>query len=148
MKITLVTRQEAVSYLPLPLFTSTVPAGFPSPADDYIEGSLDLNQHLIKNPSATFFARASGESMTGAGILDGALLIIDKSITPRNGHIVIAAINGELTCKMLDIDKRLLLASNPAFKAIPIHGDLDFIIEGVVIHAINSLCASSHVCFS
>lgn len=139
MKVTLVARQEVESYLPLPLFTSTVPAGFPSPADDYIEDNLDLNQHLIKNPSATFFARACGDSMTGVGILDGALLIVDKSITPRNGQVVIAVINGELSCKLLDIDNQLLLSANPAFKAIPVNGEMDFMIEGVVIHAINSL---------
>ena len=141
MKVTPVSRQEAAFRLHLPLFASSVPAGFPSPADDYIETGLDLNQYLIKHPSATFFARASGDSMTGAGIRDGALLIVDKALAPRDGHVVIAAINGELTCKLLDMKNKLLRAANPAFKPIPINAETDLVIEGVVVHAINSLCS-------
>lgn len=139
MKVSIVDIQEAATYLPLPLFISAVPAGFPSPADDYIEERLDLNQHLIKNPSATYFARAEGNSMIGAGIQDGALLIIDRAITPQNGHVVIAAIDGELTCKRLDTKRQLLLADNPDFEPIVINRESELIIEGVVIHAINSL---------
>lgn len=87
--------------LELPLFTSTVPAGFPSPADDHIEGKLDLNEHLVRRPAATFFVRASGESMRGAGIFDGDLLIIDRGVTPQPDDIVIAILQGELTVKRL-----------------------------------------------
>jgi DNA polymerase V len=143
MKISLVEKQEVATFLPLPLFTSTVPAGFPSPADDYIEDSLDLNEYLIKHPSATYFARASGDSMIEKGILDKALLIVDRCLQARQGHVVIAAINGELTCKILDIKNRQLVAANPDYAPVPLNADMDFIIEGVVIHAINPLCTPS-----
>ncbi|MDF1749342.1 MAG: translesion error-prone DNA polymerase V autoproteolytic subunit [Alphaproteobacteria bacterium] len=84
----------------VPFMACRVSAGFPSPADDFIEGSLDLNS-LIEQPAATYFLRASGHSMIGAGIFDGDLLIVDRSITPRSGHIVIATIHGEFTVKRL-----------------------------------------------
>ena len=84
-----------------PLFISKVPAGFPSPADDYVEERVDLNAHLIKHPSATFFLRVKGESMTGAGIFDNDLVIVDRSLDPMSGSVVIAVIDGELTIKRL-----------------------------------------------
>lgn len=140
MKVTPVEKSELPSYLPLPLFSTQVAAGFPSPADDYIESGLDLNEYLIRSPSSTYLVRASGDSMTGCGIQDGALLVVDRSITPRQGHIVIAAVNGELTCKLLDIKGRQLLAGNGAYAPIPITEEADLSIEGVVVHAINSLC--------
>ena len=106
----------------LPLFISRVQAGFPSPADDYLEGALDLNEHLIKRPAATFFLRVTGDSMTGAGIHSGDLLIVDKSITPADGMIVIAVVDGELTVKRLYFrhGKIRLMAENPAYRPIPI----------------------------
>jgi DNA polymerase V len=139
MKVSRLSPQEAGASLPLPFFSASVAAGFPSPADDYIEASLDLNEYLIKHPSATFLARASGDSMTRSGILDGALLVVDKSITPKSGHVVIAAINGELTCKILDIEHRLLRAANPSYPSVSLNEELDLLIEGVVVHAINPL---------
>ncbi len=139
MKITPLSPSESIKSVILPFFSSSVPAGFPSPADDYIEAGLDLNEYLVKHPSATFLARASGDSMTKAGILDGALLVVDKSITPKTGHIVIAAINGELTCKILDIEHRLLRAANPSYPSVSLNEDLDLLIEGVVVHAINPM---------
>ena len=87
--------------LELPLFSAQVPAGFPSPADDHIEGKLDLNDHLVRRPAATFFVRASGESMRGVGIFDGDLLIIDRGITAKSDDIVIAILQGDLTVKRL-----------------------------------------------
>ena len=140
MKITRVEKQEVASFLPLPFFISSVPAGFPSPADDYIENSLDLNDYLIAHPSSTYFARAAGDSMIERGILDKALLIVDRAIEPRQGQVVIAAIDGELTCKILDIKNKQLLSANPAYRPILITEDSDLLIEGVVIHAINTLC--------
>src|SRR5471030_2397814 len=83
-----------------PLFAARVPAGFPSPADDYIERSLDLNEHLIRHPAATFFVRASGDSMTGS-IHSGDLLVVDRSLEAADGSVVIAVIDGELTVKRL-----------------------------------------------
>ena len=85
----------------LPIFSSPVEAGFPSPADDHIEGKLDLNEHLVRRPAATFFVRASGQSMRDAGIFDGDLLIIDRGVTPQPDDIVIAILEGDLTVKRL-----------------------------------------------
>ena len=81
----------------IPVFTARISAGFPSPAADYEEGKLDLNKHLVKNPPATFFVRVSGDSMEGAGIHDGDLLIVDRSIEPKSGKVVIAVLDGQLT---------------------------------------------------
>lgn len=83
----------------LPLYSSKICAGFPSPADDFIEGELDLNELLIKHPTATFFVRATGESMINAGIYPNDILLVDRSILPTNGKIVVAAVDGELTVK-------------------------------------------------
>src|SRR5271167_4346597 len=91
-----------------PLFLSKVPAGFPSPADDYLEGKLDLNEHLIKHKAATFFVRVSGSSMEGAGIFDGDLLIVDKALEPKHRSVVVAIVNGEFTVKRIKKDKSRL----------------------------------------
>jgi DNA polymerase V len=85
----------------LPLFIHKVAAGFPSPADDYIEGRLSLDEHLIQHKDSTFFVRAKGNSMVGAGIFDGDLLVVDKSLNPVSGDIVIAVLDGDLTVKRL-----------------------------------------------
>ena len=123
-----------------PLYGSRVQAGFPSPADDYIEAQLDLNAYLIKHPAATFFVKADGDSMIGASIQSGDLLIVDRSITPCHGKIVIAAINGELTVKTLSQQqgKVQLLPANPEFPPIDITEDSDLVIWGVVTHVINT----------
>lgn len=118
----------------IPLFSNSVEAGFPSPADDYIERHLDLNQEFIKHPSATFMLRASGNSMVNAGIFSGDMLLVDRSITPTDGKIVIAAIDGELTVKRLSSKggKVQLLAENPLFPPIDITHEQDMVIWGVV----------------
>jgi DNA polymerase V len=125
----------------LPLFTGKVAAGFPSPADDYIEKTLDLNELLIKKPAATFFARAQGESMLGAGIHPNDILVVDRSIDPVSGHIVICALNGELTVKRLsrENERWQLKAENPAYPDIVIHDDLELVIWGVVTNVIHPL---------
>ncbi len=125
----------------IPLYSSTVRAGFPSPGDDYIETMLDLNQHLIKHPAATFFVKASGESMINAGIHSGDILVVDRSIEPTHGKIVIVALNGELTVKRLSHQQGRvqLVAENPDFPAIDISDEYDMVIWGVVttvIHAV------------
>lgn len=122
-----------------PLYSSRVQAGFPSPADDYIEAQLDLNQFLIKHPAATFFVRAEGESMIGAHIQSGDLLIVDRSITPTHGKIVIAAIEGELTVKRLIQEGAnvFLQAENPQFPPIKIQEHSDLVIWGIVTHVIH-----------
>ena len=96
LKLT-VYKPENVSEIKLPFFSSLVKAGFPSPADDHIEGKLDLNQFLIKHPAATFFVRVEGNSMENGGIHHGDILIVDRAITPKNGQIVVAILNGEFT---------------------------------------------------
>lgn len=122
-------------------FQSRVQAGFPSPADDYIDGALNLHQLLINNPTATFFVRVQGDSMIDAGIFNGDLLIVDKSVTPRSGHIVIASLNGEYTVKKLEEKNGQfsLIACNRNFSKIAINEQTDFSIWGVVIHSIHSL---------
>lgn len=123
----------------LPLYTSRVHAGFPSPADDYIEMHLDLNTHLIKHPAATFFVIASGDSMTNAGIRSGDMLIVDKSIEAVHGKIVIAAIDGELTVKRLSRrnERVQLLPENDKYTPIDITDQQDLVIWGVVTHVIH-----------
>jgi DNA polymerase V len=116
------------------LFIVTVPAGFPSPADDYAEGPLDLNRHLIRHPAATFFVRVKGDSIIGAGIFSGDLLIVDRAMNPTNGSIVIAGVNGDLTVKRLHRSKGgiTLLPENPAYRPIEIDHSTDFEVWGVV----------------
>lgn len=130
---------KKVPALELPLYSSTVQAGFPSPADDYIEYKLDLNTHLIPHPSATFFVRASGDSMKNAGIHSGDMLIVDRSLEATHGKIVIAAMNGELTVKRLfrQEGKIKLLAENPAYKAINVTDEEHLVIWGVVTYVIH-----------
>ena len=117
-----------------PLFLSNVSAGFPSPADDYIDRKLDLNELLIKNPAATFFVRVAGDSMTGAGIQHDDILIVDRSLDPVSGNIVIAVYNGELTVKRLVYDENggRLVAENPSYAPLKISEDSGCEIWGVV----------------
>jgi DNA polymerase V len=123
------------------LFIVTVPAGFPSPAENYAEGPLDLNRHLIDHPAATFFVRVKGDSMTGAGIHSGDLLIVDRAVTATSGHIIIAIINGDLTVKRLHQTGNvlLLLPDNPSYSPIEIYPDMDFDVWGVVTKVIHYL---------
>jgi DNA polymerase V len=125
----------------LPLFTGKVAAGFPSPADDYIEKTLDLNELLVQKPAATFFARAQGESMLGAGIHHNDILVVDRSIEPVPGKIVICALNGELTVKRLERDggQWQLKAENKHYPDIAIHEELEMVIWGVVTNVIHPL---------
>jgi DNA polymerase V len=123
-----------------PLFLSSVKAGFPSPADDYLEAGLDLNTYLIKHPSATFFVRVSGDSMIGAGIRSGDMLIIDRSLEPLNNDIILAILDGGFTVKRWrKLGARVfLLPENPSYQSIEVGAEQDFEIWGVVIHVIHS----------
>jgi DNA polymerase V len=118
----------------LPVFSSKVQAGFPSPADDYIEGYLDLNSKFIRHPSSTFVLQATGDSMIEAGIFSGDWLLVDRSIEATDGRIVIAAVNGELTVKRLSSKQGTvqLLPANPKFKPIDISDGSEMVIWGVV----------------
>jgi DNA polymerase V len=125
----------------LPLYASNVSAGFPSPADEYVEGKLDLNTYLIKNPPATFLVRANGDSMIGAGIYSGDVLVVDRSIDPKDGKIVIAAIDGHLTVKRLSKKEgRIILkAENPKHQDIILEENNDLIIWGVVTSVLHKV---------
>jgi len=124
-----------------PIFIATVPAGFPSPAADYEEGKLDLNRHLIRNPAATFFVRVTGDSMLKAGIHSGDLLVVDRSIEPRDKSVVIAIVNGELTVKRIRIrrNKVTLVAENDAYRSQEIDDKMEFEVWGVVTNVIHAL---------
>ncbi len=124
-----------------PLFFVPVSAGFPSPADDYIENSLDLNRHLIKHPAATFFVRVKGESMIEAGIHSGDILIVDRSLEATDKKVVIAVIDGELTVKRISlIDQEVyLLPENEAYTPTKITDTMNFSIWGVVTNVIHAL---------
>jgi len=127
--------------LRLPLFSSSVAAGFASPADDHLEAELDLNEYLIAHPSETFFVRAKGDSMQQAGIFDKDLLIVDRSLTPKDNDIVIAAVAGQLTVKRLVVKRGepWLFPANPNYKPIPIKEGSELHVWGVVVHAIHRI---------
>ncbi len=132
---------EQKTHVVRPLFSSGVSAGFPSPAEDYIEKKLDLNELLIQNPSATFFVRVNGDSMTGAGINHDNILIVDRSLEPISGKIVIAIVNGEFTVKRLvkKGDFYKLVAENPNYPHIDVSEESSCEIWGVVTSSINQL---------
>ena len=124
----------------IPLLSDSISAGFPSPADDYTEENIDLNEHLISNPFSTFFLRVKGESMKNAGIKDKDLIIVDKSLTAKPGDIIIAMIDGEFTIKRLSIknDELYLKAENNNYPDFRFENHVDVQIWGVVIYSIHS----------
>jgi len=123
----------------LPYFDGGVSAGFPSPAEDYMHSKLDLNNLLIEHPSATYYVRVNGDSMLGAGILNGDLLIVDRSLEVTNNCIVVAYIDGEFTVKRIKKinNKMFLQPENKNHQAIEITESMDFELFGVVAHAIH-----------
>lgn len=131
------------SALNLPYAEGGIRAGFPSPAQDYMDRSLDFNRELIDHPAATFYARVAGLSMIGAGIDEGDIIVIDRSLEPRQNDIVVAFINGEFSMKYLDLEERdqgriWLRPGNPDFPPIEITPDDDFNVWGVVTKVIKS----------
>jgi DNA polymerase V len=123
----------------LPIFSTSIAAGFPSPADDYIEQQLDLNQLIIKHPTATFFVRVQGESMRDAGIQSGDILVVDRSAAPAHGKIVVAVIDGEFTVKRIHIEgsEVFLVPENPAFSRFKVSPESQFQVWGVVTYVIH-----------
>ena len=123
-----------------PLIMASVSAGFPSPAESYIEGRLDLNRYLIKHPVATFYVRVSGDSMQGAGINPGSILVVDRAVEAEDGDIVIARINDELCVKRLRVrhGRIWLMPENDRFQPIEVIESMDFEVWGRVMHAIRS----------
>ncbi|MBW3041904.1 LexA family protein [Prochlorococcus marinus] len=140
-KISHSSSKEMPSNLLVPLVKETISAGFPSPAEDYIELGIDLNQYLIKNPISTFFLRVCGNSMNNAGIYNNDLLIIDRSINPTPGHVVVALLDGEFTLKRLIKEKNnyYLKADKKNYPAINLYEYLDIQIWGVAIYSIHKL---------
>ena len=125
----------------VPFFEVGVPAGFPSPADDYVERPLDLHELLITHPAATFFVRVDGDSMQGAGMYSGDLLVVDRALTAHHGKIVVALLNGEFTVKRLSIEKKkiYLVPENTRYEAIEVTEGSDFQVWGVVTYVIHCL---------
>jgi DNA polymerase V len=132
--------QDVSSFL-LPFVAESISAGFPSPANDYIESRIDLNEALIKNPSSTFLARVSGLSMQGAGIDEDDILIIDKSLTPCNGCIAVCCLDGDFTLKRIKIQQSeiWLVPENEQYKPIIVTPDNDFIVWGIVTYVIKKV---------
>jgi len=129
------------SKMNLPLAQQGISAGFPSPADDFLELSIDLNKELIKHPYATFYGRVSGDSMTGAGLDDGDLLVIDKSLEPRDGKIAVCFVDGEFTVKRIKIeaDAIWLMPENKKYKPLKVTQDNEFVIWGIVTSVIKNM---------
>lgn len=125
----------------LPVAEASIKAGFPSPADDFMEDRLDLNEHLIDHPAATFFVRVSGDSMVDAGIHDGDILIVDRAIEPVDGKIVIAVLDGQLSVKRLrkQNGKVFLKPENDDYGVMEITEENDLRVWGVVNHVIHSV---------
>lgn len=123
----------------LPFVDAGIPAGFPSPAEDFSELTLDLNKELIKNPSSTFYARVKGWSMKDEGINDEDILVIDKSIEPRDGALAVCYLDGEFTLKRIKKDGKdiLLVPANRNFKPIRVTEENEFIVWGIVTYVIS-----------
>lgn len=124
-----------------PFIDQGISAGFPSPAQDFIDLSIDLNKELIKHPSSTFFGRVKGCSMIDAGINNGDLLIVDKSMDPTDGKIAVCFIDGEFTVKRLKVEKECcwLLPENESYDPIRVTTENDFVVWGIVIYVIKAL---------
>lgn len=122
----------------VPLVLSHVQAGFPSPADDYLEGSIDLNEHLIERPASTYLVRIIGNSMVQAGIFAGDLVVVDRSLTPKHNDIVLAQVDNEITIKRLHRQggRVQLRAENKAYPPIDFTDETELVIWGVVVHSI------------
>jgi DNA polymerase V len=129
------------SVLELPVISGGISAGFPSPALDFIDLTIDMNKHLVKHPATTFYGRVKGQSMKDAGIFDGDLLVIDKSLQPTDNKIAVCYIDGEFTIKRIQIQKDCiwLIPENEAYQPIKVTADNDFIIWGMVTHVIKAL---------
>ena len=132
---------EIGSELFLPVLSAGISAGFPSPAMDFMDVSIDLNQLMIKHPSATFFGRVQGSSMLDAGISDGDLLVIDRSLSPSNNKIAVCFIDGEFTIKRIqkEVDCCWLMPANEKYKPIKVTNENDFLVWGIVTHVIKKV---------
>ena len=121
------------------LYTTSISAGFPSPAEDHMDVSLDINEYLVKHPSSTFYIYVKGDSMINSGIFDGDLMIVDRSLEVKSNSIVVAVINGEFTVKKIKKDSGniYLIPDNKSYKPILLENSMDFQIWGIVTHTIH-----------
>jgi len=128
------------THIDIPVIEGGISAGFPSPAQDFLDVSIDLNEVLIKHPASTFFGRVSGESMKDLGINDGDLIVVDKSLEPKNGKIAVCFIDGEFTLKTIKVesDECWLVPANKDFRPIKVEEDNNFIVWGILVHVIKS----------
>ena len=131
-------KAETDAELALPIADEGIKAGFPSPAQDFMDLAIDLNKELVKHPASTFYGRVKGDSMTDAGIYDGDILIIDKSLDARNGDMAVCYIDGEFTIKYIKIEKKViwLIPANEQYQPIKVTEDNDFLIWGIVTYSI------------
>lgn len=132
---------ENIPFTSVTFFDEGVPAGFPSPAEDHMDLDLDLSSYLIQHPSATFCVRVEGDSMVGAGIQSGDVILIDRSLTPNPGNIILAVVDGEFTVKRVDIvdDKLFLIPENPRLKPMEVAEGSSFQVWGVVTFVIHKV---------
>ncbi|MFA9288268.1 MAG: LexA family protein [Weeksellaceae bacterium] len=139
MKVTSIYTPDTQTKQLIPLVTSHIPAGFPSPADDFVDLKLDLNEHMVKHPAATFFVKVSGDSMIGAGIHDDDILVVDRSVQATNNSIIVAALHGELMVKRYKIvqGKTFLYPENTAYKPVQVTTEMEFAVWGVVTYVIH-----------
>ena len=130
---------DFTTQLDLPLAGTAIAAGFPSPAEEYLDLALDLNKELIKHPAATFYARVKGDSMVDAGIQDGDLLVIDKALEPKEGTVAVCYLDGEFTVKRLSVQEEgvYLMPANAEFKPIRITEENNFLVWGLVAYVIH-----------
>ena len=130
---------DFTTQLELPLAGTAIAAGFPSPAEEYLDLALDLNKELIRHPAATFYARVKGDSMVDAGIQDGDLLVIDKALEPKEGSVAVCYLDGEFTVKRLAVQEEgvYLMPANEEFKPIRITEENDFLVWGIVAYVIH-----------
>jgi DNA polymerase V len=140
LRISYVSRLEKGARSPIPLYLCRVSAGFPSPASDYVERDIDLNDWLIRNKLATYIVRVEGDSMEGEIRADDRL-IVDRSLEPRHGDVVVACVDGEMLVKRLVAEdgKYFLVAENPLYPAVELNGDRETVIWGVATHCIHGL---------
>ena len=140
LRVASVSKLKAGTHASVPLYLCRVSAGFPSPAGDYVESNIDLNEWLVRNKLATYIVRVEGDSMAGE-IHPEDRLIVDRSLEPRHGDVVIACVDGEMLVKRLVLGegRLLLVAENPQYPAIELNGDRELIIWGVATHSIHRL---------
>lgn len=131
---------DTSSQLPLPYADQGIRAGFPSPAQDYMDLSIDLNRELIRNPSSTFYGRVKGDSMQDAGVSEGDVLVIDKSLEPQDGDMAVCFLDGEFTLKFIQLEKDTiwLIPANEAYDPIRVTAENEFLIWGIVTYTIKN----------